>query len=531
MGRYALRWPGHSAFWYPLVSLGFLDEDPVEVDGALVSPRRFLVEHLTPRLQFRPDERDVAVLRVHAWGEREGRKHEVVYDLIDYRDLDTDDDGLLDIVEAGGVDADGNGRVDHFSDPDGDGYHDAFLASPLPLPDSDVNGVRDFRQCNCAQPLRTGLDGHGAGGLGGGWLALALAGLLRHRARRALGAALAGLLLAGTAHGADSPPERDFTQRLYLGAGLGLSRLEPESGCRCYRVGDRHDLAWTLTLGADLGKRISVEGYYTDLGSAGIENRFGRTAGHVDYRHYGLSLIGYLWNDRHAGDYPGGFDDEGYFRRTGLSAYARVGWGRMDNSADLPYERVHDNHLHLGLGVEYGWDSGLAARAELISYDGDAAQLSLGLVKRFGKVAAWRPPRPAAPAPAPVAAPPVAPPPPKPAEPAPLPALPVVYFPFDRATLTPAARAELDRFSAALRRRLPRRIEVRGHTDSVGSYAYNLRLSIRRAEIVRRYLIEHGVPGDHLEARGYGERQPMADNRTPEGRARNRRVDFRILAP
>jgi len=89
MGRYALRWPGHSAFWYPLVRLGFLDESPVEVDGALVSPRRFLVEHLSPRLQFQPDERDVAVLRVHAWGEREGRKHEVVYDLIDYRDLDT----------------------------------------------------------------------------------------------------------------------------------------------------------------------------------------------------------------------------------------------------------------------------------------------------------------------------------------------------------------------------------------------------------------------------------------------------------
>ncbi len=89
MGRYALRWPGHCAFWYALVHLGFLDETPVEVDGALVAPRRFLVEHLTPRLQFRPHERDVAVLRVHAWGERAGRRHEVVYDLIDYRDLDT----------------------------------------------------------------------------------------------------------------------------------------------------------------------------------------------------------------------------------------------------------------------------------------------------------------------------------------------------------------------------------------------------------------------------------------------------------
>ncbi len=89
MGRYALRWPGHCAFWYALVQLGFLDEDPVRVGGGLVSPRQFLVQHLTPRLQFRPGERDVVILRVHAWGRSKGRKRDVVYDLIDYRDLDT----------------------------------------------------------------------------------------------------------------------------------------------------------------------------------------------------------------------------------------------------------------------------------------------------------------------------------------------------------------------------------------------------------------------------------------------------------
>jgi lysine 6-dehydrogenase len=89
MGRFALRYPGHRRFWAVMAGLGFLDDTPLPVDGGSISPRQFLVRHLTPKLQFAADERDVIVLRVTAWGLKAGRQRRVTYQLIDYRDLDT----------------------------------------------------------------------------------------------------------------------------------------------------------------------------------------------------------------------------------------------------------------------------------------------------------------------------------------------------------------------------------------------------------------------------------------------------------
>ncbi|ALC17009.1 OmpA family membrane protein [Desulfuromonas soudanensis] len=71
---------------------------------------------------------------------------------------------------------------------------------------------------------------------------------------------------------------------------------------------------------------------------------------------------------------------------------------------------------------------------------------------------------------------------------------------------------------------------VEGHTDSVGPAAFNLQLSLIRAEKVRRTLIErYGVSAERVEARGFGESLPQADNSTPEGRQKNRRVLVRLL--
>lgn len=89
MGRYAMRWPGHNRFWDVMAALGFMDDTPLRIGGAELSPRRFVVEHLTPRLQFRENERDMVVIRIEAWGLKNGRKLKVVYELIDYRDLAT----------------------------------------------------------------------------------------------------------------------------------------------------------------------------------------------------------------------------------------------------------------------------------------------------------------------------------------------------------------------------------------------------------------------------------------------------------
>ena len=89
MGRYAMRWPGHNRFWDVMAELGFMDEAPERIGSAEVSPRRFVVEHLTPRLQFGDDQRDMVVLRVETWGLKGGAPRHVVYELIDYRDLAT----------------------------------------------------------------------------------------------------------------------------------------------------------------------------------------------------------------------------------------------------------------------------------------------------------------------------------------------------------------------------------------------------------------------------------------------------------
>jgi len=109
-----------------------------------------------------------------------------------------------------------------------------------------------------------------------------------------------------------------------------------------------------------------------------------------------------------------------------------------------------------------------------------------------------------------------------------------VYFKFDSAELAPNAESVLDENitkgqSVKLLQNPDIRIEVAGHTDSVGNDAYNLALSERRANTVRDYLIKKGVPADRLTAKGYGETEPVADNSTEEGRSLNRRVGLRII--
>jgi lysine 6-dehydrogenase len=89
MGRFALRWPGHNQFWQVMAELGFLEDIPLKIGTAEISPRRFLVHHLAPRLQYREDERDLIIIRIEAWGRRGGRPCRATYELIDYRDLDT----------------------------------------------------------------------------------------------------------------------------------------------------------------------------------------------------------------------------------------------------------------------------------------------------------------------------------------------------------------------------------------------------------------------------------------------------------
>ena len=87
----------------------------------------------------------------------------------------------------------------------------------------------------------------------------------------------------------------------------------------------------------------------------------------------------------------------------------------------------------------------------------------------------------------------------------------------------------VDEEVVAVRRQQSGLVTVVGHTDSSGADAYNQQLSQRRAESVQQFLVSQGIDRSRLEARGYGESRPVADNGTPAGRERNRRVEFNVL--
>ena len=145
------------------------------------------------------------------------------------------------------------------------------------------------------------------------------------------------------------------------------------------------------------------------------------------------------------------------------------------------------------------------------------------------------PPPPPAP---PVARP--APPPPPAAAPAPAPApqppaaTKVTYaadafFDFDKSVLKAEGKAKLDDLVGKIKGINLEVIIAVGHTDSVGSDAYNQKLSVRRAESVKAYLVSKGIEKNRVYTEGKGEKQPVADNKTSEGRAKNRRVEIEVV--
>jgi OOP family OmpA-OmpF porin len=103
-----------------------------------------------------------------------------------------------------------------------------------------------------------------------------------------------------------------------------------------------------------------------------------------------------------------------------------------------------------------------------------------------------------------------------------------VNFKFDSSQITPDSAQILNKAVEALNKANTVDVLIVGYTDSVGSDAYNLKLSQRRANAVRDYLVGHGISADRLSTDGMGESQPVASNDTAEGRYQNRRVEFRV---
>jgi OOP family OmpA-OmpF porin len=152
-------------------------------------------------------------------------------------------------------------------------------------------------------------------------------------------------------------------------------------------------------------------------------------------------------------------------------------------------------------------------------------------------------PKPAPP-PAPKPAPPPAPKPraPEPEKPKPEPEKPKpkpvaekvtfaadVLFDFDKAVIKPEGKSKLDDIGSKANGVNLEVVIAIGHADSIGSDAYNERLSVRRAESVKAYLVSKGIQANRVYTEGKGEKQPVADNKTRDGRAKNRRVEIEVI--
>ena len=185
-------------------------------------------------------------------------------------------------------------------------------------------------------------------------------------------------------------------------------------------------------------------------------------------------------------------------------------------------------------GIAKAGECGFAVRVgEIMSPEGMAH-----FVEKVFLEKASPPPSPPPSAPKPEPAPP---PPPKPAPPAPPPPAPApkvidkmtlhVLFAFDKSILTEADVTELQKAVTFVKKYPGAKIRLDGYTDSIGTDAYNIKLSERRAAAVRDYLIkEASVDSSKITAVGHGKADPVADNKTAQGRAENRRVEVSILS-
>ena len=224
----------------------------------------------------------------------------------------------------------------------------------------------------------------------------------------------------------------------------------------------------------------------------------------------------------------GGSLNNDFATKLGYQGGAGVGFDvtpHLTLSADYRYLQTNRGSFDLGVGAP------VSARYR-------AQTAMLGVRYSFGE-------EPAAPPPPPAPLPP--PPPPPPPPPAPVcnpPAgfqvdanchiieqsviIRAVDFEFNKAQLTVPAQQTLDGVATALAAQPDLNVEIQGHTDSIGAAAYNQKLSQKRADAVKAYLVSKGVNASELTAKGFGKTKPIASNDTAEGRAQNRRVEFEV---
>ena len=299
-----------------------------------------------------------------------------------------------------------------------------------------------------------------------------------------------------------------------LGRGLTVTSI----------MGDDRSNGYKLFGGYQFNKNLALEGGYFDLGEFGYRANTvpaGSLTGNIKLRGLNLDLVGTV----PITEKFSAFGRLGVAHTQARDTFVGTGAVRVLN----PNPSSRDTNLKVGLGVQYAFTPALSLRAELERYrvddavgnKGDVDMVSVGLVYRFGAKAPtpvapqYRPePVVAAPMPEPVAVAVVTPP---PAPPAPSPRVPVKVtlsadslFDFDQSNVKSSGRADLDRLASGLKGLEFDVINVTGHTDRLGSQAYNLKLSTRRAEAVSAYLVEStGIPAQKIRTRGVNGTNPV----------------------
>ena len=332
----------------------------------------------------------------------------------------------------------------------------------------------------------------------------------------------------------------------YIGAGVGQSRAtidEPRLRASLAANGetvtgftkDERDTGYKLFVGRQLNQYVAVEAGYFDLGKFDFKSSTsgnGVLNGEAGFRGVNLDLLGQLPLSQR------------------LSLLGRVGMHYTKTNTEFSGNRLLGStnthaserklNAKLGLGLEYKFSEALALRGEVERYRlndavgnrGDADLYSVSLVYKLGRPASATPAYQPAPEVAPVVAMPA---PVVVAAPAPAPVAEKVsfaseaLFDFDQSTLKPQGKAALDQLFGQLTGMDLEVIVTVGHTDAVGSDAYNQKLSQRRAEAVKAYLVTQGVETNRVYTEGKGETQPVADNTTAAGRAKNRRVTVEVV--
>jgi outer membrane protein OmpA-like peptidoglycan-associated protein len=325
-----------------------------------------------------------------------------------------------------------------------------------------------------------------------------------------------------------------FEPCAYIGFGLGISRLNPEEKGTSWQEVDKNDGGYKIYAGYQFTERWFAEAHYADLGEVEMKSANPNFKNEHIYYKAPAVFAGYYLPVESWLDTSLPFD---VFTKVGAS-FLRTG-AESKNSNLLSEERT-SLQLALGIGLERQFATRWMARAEFEAFDEDAKLFSVSIGYWFGKTKTYQKPEPVKeePKPEPVVVAVVEP------EPVPVVAEPKmsdeacrlfsgslsdVNFKPNSTELSSNAKLILHGVVGILNDYPDLTFEVRAHTDSVGSDAVNQKLSDNRAISVRQFLIDSGVDAARLTAKGYGEKFPVGDNKTKEGRAKNRRVELHPL--